>query len=313
MQNIFLSLTFLVLCFLKQVKSNAQDNATFNRMAHVKNIQDQEDSFPTDMDSSWQIYASLEDELMEDKTVSETELPSETQLKSQGCNATVETSKAHFDHPLRFESVDNFYKWNLSLPDVKFEIKAPFDRFSEQPNIEFATNASADEQSTAKDPLYSTEDELVQIGQFQVVNKSTPESENIEFYYCGKDIAAYYHSRSTQSLFHSEFFGFQIDIGIVKFVSILFNSTCYCHLLLDNGESIYIVYDEKNKTLDIKIASMLRVKLKRFKGFVARKTYNKGNVILKMDGKAMIITFTKDLSKSHRINSNLLYFFPRQT
>ena len=200
----------------------------------------------------------------------------------------------------------------MSLSDVKFEIKSSFDRYSNQPIIEFATNASADGQSTTNVPICLSEEELVQIEQFQIINKSAHGSENIEFYYCGKDIAAYYYSRSTQSLFHSEFFGTEIDVGMMKFVSILFNSTCYCHFLLDNGKNIYVVFDEKKKALDVEIASMLRVKLEKFKGFFRTKTYGKGDVILKMDGKMMIITFMKDLNKSYRIESNLLYFFPMQ-
>ena len=71
------------------------------------------------------------------------------------------------------------------------------------------------------------------------------------------------------------------------------------------------MFDEKDKALNVEIASTLRVKLKGFKGFFARKTYGKGNVILKMDGK-MMITFMKNL-KSYKIDSNLLYFFPMQT
>ena len=311
MRHIFSPLTiFVVLCYLKQVKSNAQDNGPFLETVNVRNVADQEESYSTDMDFSWQIVASLEDMPMEDETASEIELPSEAQLESRNSNISAENSKAHVDHPLKFETMDNFYKWNLSLSNVTFQITASFDRFSNQPIIEFATNATADGQSTVN-ASNSLSEELVQIGEFQVVNKSTPESENIEFYYCGKDIAAYYHSRSTQSLFHSEFFGIEIDVGIMKFVSILSNSTCYCHFLLDNGESIYIMFDEKDKALNVEIASTLRVKLKGFKGFFARKTYGKGNVILKMDGK-MMITFMKNL-KSYKIDSNLLYFFPMQT
>lgn len=311
MRNIFLSLTAF-LYFLKQVNSNAQDNVTFNRIANVRNVADQKDSFPTGMNFSWEINTSLEDTPMEDKPALGTELHSEAQLESQNCSARARNSKAHSDHPLKFETVDNFYKWKFFLFDVKFEITAPFNRLSNQPIIEFATNASTDGQSIAKDPFCSTEDEPAQVGQFQIVNKSTDEFENIEFYYCGNNIAVYYHSRSIQSLFHSEFFGIEIDTGIMKYVSILYNSTCYCHFLLDNGDSIYIVYDENNKTLNVEIASMLRVKLKRFKGFFARKTYCKGNATLKMNGKVMIITF-KDLSKLYRIDSNLLYLFPMQT
>ena len=66
MRNLFSSLA-VFLYFLKQAKLNAQDNGTVSVIVNVRNTADQEDSFSTDMDFSWQIYASLEDEPMEDE------------------------------------------------------------------------------------------------------------------------------------------------------------------------------------------------------------------------------------------------------
>lgn len=105
-------------------------------------------------------------------------------------------------------------------------------------------------------------------------------------------------------------FKLNLDNGVTKFVLISHEKIHYSHFLLDNGSSVFVLFKENEKTIEINVDNVLRYETRNFRGSFIQTKISITNIVLELKKNTMIIGFvaTKRKSKTYELNSQHFCF-----
>ena len=137
--------------------------------------------------------------------------------------------------------------------------------------------------------------------QGQILNSSN----NIELQCTVHDVFTYFYSKSNSVAIQN--FKLNFDIGVTKFVCISHEKIHCSHFFLGNGSSVFVLFKESEKSIEINVDNVLRYETGNFCGSFIQTKITIADIALELKKNVMIITFI-DKSERYEFDSHHFCF-----